>query len=69
MIGQIIKRYIEIRGVDAGDIAGATGIEPPRLAAMLAGDEPIGFEDYAAMCRYLEVPIDMFTDADAREKK
>lgn len=60
MIGEAIKSYLKDNGITQTFISSKTGIKMPILSAMLSGKRKIYAEEYLAICKVLEVPLDTF---------
>ncbi|MBQ9042581.1 MAG: helix-turn-helix transcriptional regulator [Eggerthellaceae bacterium] len=70
MIIEVMRDYLEERGVGSEEIAHATGIDQREIEGALQGESSLDFAQYALICRFLGVPIETFIEADeARRKK
>jgi len=69
MIIEVMRDYLEERGIVADEIARATGIDLREVEGALRGESRLDFAQYTLICRFLEVPIETFIEADEARKK
>lgn len=62
MLGKNIKAYMDAEGLKATVIAGKAGIKDPIFSAMVNEKRKISAEEYFAICRALNVPLDRFVE-------
>lgn len=60
MLSERIRKYIEESGVKFGVIADRIGIPMNTFSAMMNGKRKITAEEYFAICKALNVPLEQF---------
>lgn len=61
MLSERIRDYIEKSGLKFGVIAERVGIPMNTFSAMMNGKRKITAEEYFAICKALNVPLEQFT--------
>lgn len=64
MLGRSIKDYMTSEGLKANVIAGRAGIKENVFSAMVNEKRKITAEEYFAICRALNVPLDRFVEGN-----
>ncbi len=64
MLGERIKDYIDSQGLKLGAIAERIGIPMNTFSTMMNGKRKITAEEYFAICKALNVPLDMFVQKE-----
>ena len=62
MLGRSIKDYMTAEGLKANVIAARAGIKENVFSAMVNEKRKISAEEYFAICRALNVPLDRFVE-------
>ena len=60
MIVDRILEYIKRKGIKQRALAECIGVSPHTISEILAGRRRLTAEEYADICRFLEVPYDRF---------
>lgn len=63
MIAERIAEYISEKGIRQKAIADAIGIAPQSMSETLKGNRTLTADEYADICKFLEVPYSKFIDA------
>ncbi len=60
MLGSKIKNHMEERGIKQTFLSEKTGIKPQIINAILNGNRKIETNEYFAICKALEKPLEYF---------
>lgn len=64
MLGERIKDYILGEGLKLGAVAERVGVPMNTFSTMMNGSRKITAEEYFAICKALNVPLDKFIPKD-----
>jgi len=62
MIAKKIAEYVASKGIKQKALADAVGISPVSMSETLRGNRTLTADEYASICRFLEVPYSKFID-------
>jgi plasmid maintenance system antidote protein VapI len=60
MVYKNISEYIKVKGIKQRAIADCIHVSPHTMCDILAGRRKLSVDEYADICRFLEVPYDRF---------
>lgn len=62
MIAEKIAEYVSAKGIKQKTLADAVGISPVSMSETLRGNRTLTADEYADICKFLEVPYSKFID-------
>lgn len=62
MIAEKIAEYVAAKGIKQKTLADAVGISPVSMSETLRGNRTLTADEYADICKFLEVPYSKFID-------
>ncbi len=60
MVYEHIAEYIKVKGIKQRALADSINVSPHTMCDILAGRRKLSVDEYAAICRFLEVSYDRF---------
>ena len=60
LIAERIKAYVDEKGIKQVAIAAAADMSPVALSATLNGNRTLTAEEFAKICKFLDVPCERF---------